>query len=115
MAASKSFLSASLLFFFVVIIVLSSYACADSRPAGVYQRGRAHTAHRAGVGRAAARNFKVGFLVAKTDSPKLKKPVRKHLGPARPVVKIDGITSAPAVLFPAPKKIVLDLSPVLNL
>jgi hypothetical protein len=115
MAAWKPFLSAGLLFFFVPVILLSSYACAGNRPAGVYQRGRAHTARHAGVGRTAARNFKAGFLVAKTDASKLRKNLRKHWAAMHAVPKIDSISRAPAVLFPAPKNIVLDLSPVLNL
>ena len=115
MAIRKQTLSASLFFLFVFVVLSSSYACVESRPAGVYERGRPHSAHRAGVGRAAGRNFKAGFLVAKTDSSKLRKNVRKHLGLVHVIPETDSMSRVPALLFPVPKDIVLDLSPVLNL
>ena len=116
MALRKRILSAGLLFFFAFVILSASFACADMRPWGVYQHGTAHGGHRAGVGRAAARNFKAGFLVAKNGgSSKLRKNLYKYLGSIRSAAHVDRVAGTPQTSFPALRSFILDLSPVLNL
>ncbi len=116
MALRKQILGVGLLFFFVFVVLASSFACADNRPSGVYQRGRAHSGHRAGVGRAAARDFKAGFLVAKDDgSSKLRKNLYNYLGSVHGAARVDRIAWTPETAFPAPRSLILDLSPILNL
>jgi hypothetical protein len=116
MTLRKQILSAGLLFFFVFVVLSSSFACADSRPSGVYQRARAHAGHRAGVGRAAARDFKAGFLVAKDDgSSKLRKNIYKYSAFAHGAARVDRIAWTSETSFPAPRSFILDFSPVLNL
>jgi len=116
MALRKRILSAGLSFFFACVVLSASFACADMRPWGVYQRGRAHGGHRAGVGRAAARNFKAGFLVAKNgSSSKQRKNLYKYLGSVHDAVYVDRVAWTPEYLFSAPRSFILDLSPVLNL
>jgi hypothetical protein len=114
MAAGKQILSAALLLFFVFVILSSSYACASGRPAGVYERGTSRSGHHAGVGRAAARNFKAGFLAAKDDSPQ-KRKLYKATGFIYASPRIDGIASTPDTLASLPPSFTVNLSPVLNL
>ena len=116
MAARKQNLSVGLLFVFVFVVLASSSACVDSRPFCVYQRGGAHAGHRAGVGRAAARDFKAGFFVAKDDgSSKLRRNLCKYLASAHGAARVDRIAWTPETSFPAPRSFILDFSPVLNL
>jgi hypothetical protein len=117
MALRKQILGVGLLYVFVFVVLASSFACADNRPSGVYQRGKAHAGHRAGVGRAAARDFKAGFLVAKNDdSPKLRKNLSKYSGSAHGAARVDSMALlTPETSFSAPRSFILDLSPVLNL
>lgn len=117
MTLRKQILGAGLLFFFAFVVLAANCATADNRPSGVYQRGSAHAGHRAGVGRAAARDVKAGFLVAKNDgSSELRKNLYKYLGSARGAARGDRIAWTPETSFPAPpQSFILDLSPVLNL
>jgi hypothetical protein len=113
MTPRKPIRYAALLSFFVLVIFSSSYACANSRPGGLYQHGAPRSGHRAGVGRAEARNFKAGF-VAKDDFPqknKLYQAARStYTGP-----RIDGMAWTPDTFVSLPTGFILDLSPVLNL
>jgi len=112
----KRIQSGGLLLAFVFVVVSASFACADIKPFGVYQRGAAHAGHRAGVGRAAARNFKAGFVVAKNNrSSKLRKNLYKHLGSGLGAGRIDTTVWTPEASFLVPRSFILDLSPVLNL
>ncbi len=116
MAARKQILSIGLLWVFVFVVLSASLACADIRPFGVYQRGTAHAGHRAGLGRTAAHNFKVGFLVARDDgSSRLRKNLYKCLGFTYEAARVDRIAWVPDPPFPSPQSFILDLSPVLNL
>jgi hypothetical protein len=115
MAARKETLSAGLVLFFVFVLLSSSYACVDSRPAGVYQKGRAQSSHHAGLGRAAARNFKSGFLETRNDSPTLKRNLYKPAGPVYAAPRIDSIAWFSNTFFLPSKSFIFDFSPVLNL
>ncbi len=116
MLARKKILASGLLFGFTFVVVSASFSSIHVRPSGVYQRGRAHASHRTGFGRAAARNFKTGFLVAKNGgSFKLRKNFYKHLGAVHIPAHIDRVAWTPESSFLASQSFVLDLSPVLNL
>ena len=116
MTLRKQILSGGLLLVFVFVVLSASFACAAIKPFGVYQRGRAHGGHHAGVGRAAARNFKTGILVAKNGGPfKLRKTFYKYLGSVHNPARIDKVARTAECSFSAPRSFILDLSPVLNL
>ncbi len=116
MAAPKQILSVGLLGTFVFVILSASLACADSRPFGVYQPGRAHAGHRAGLGRTAAHNFKAGFLVTKDDGPsRSRKNLYKSLVFTHEAAHAGGIVWVPEPSFTLPQTFILDLSPILNL
>ena len=116
MAVRKEILSVGLLWVFVFVVLSASLGCADSKPFGVYQPGRAHAGHRAGLGRTAAHNLKAGFLVAKDDdSSGLRKNLYKHLGFTHDAARVDRTAWVPETSFPSPRTCILDLSPVLNL
>lgn len=116
MILCKRSLSAGLLFLFVFVVLSASFTRINTRPSGVYQRGRAHAGHRTGFGRAAARNFKTGILVAKNGgSFKLRKSFYKYLGAVHDAAHADRVVWTPESSFPVPRSFILDLSPVLNL
>ncbi len=116
MTLRKQILSGGFLLVFVFVVLSASFACAAIKPFGVYQRGKAHAGHRAGMGRAAARNFKTGFLVAKNGgSFKLRKHFYKYWGSVHNAVNIDRIARTAECSFSVPRSFVLDRSPVLNL
>lgn len=116
MTLRKQILSGGFLLVFAFVVLSASFACDAMKPFGVYQRGRAHAGHRAGVGRAAARNFKTGFLVAKNGgSFKLRKHFYKYLGSVHNAAHIDKVARTAESSFSAPRSFISDLSPVLNL
>ncbi len=116
MSARKQILSVGVLWAFVFVVLSARLVCADIRPFGVYEPGRAHAGHRVGVGRTAAHNFKVGFLVAKDDgSSRLLKNLYKYLRFTNNAARVDRIVWVPEPSFPVPRSFILDLSPVLNL
>ncbi len=116
MAVGKQILSVGILWAFVFVVLSASLACADSRPFGVYQPGRAHAGHRAGLGRTAAHNFKSGFLVAKDDgSYSIRKSLYKHSGFIQDARRINKMAWVAEPSFPSTQIFLLNLSPVLNL
>ena len=116
MAARKQILSIGVLWAFSFIVLSASLACADSRPFGVYQPGRAHAGHRAGLGRTAAHTLKAGFFATKDDdSSRLRKHLYQCLGFKHDPGYVNRIASAPESFLSLPLSFIRDLSPVLNL
>jgi hypothetical protein len=117
MALRTQILSLGVLWVFVFVILSASLACADSRPFGVYQPGRAHARHRAGLGRTAAHTFKAGFFAAKDDdaSSRLRRHPHQYAGFKQNPACVNSLASAPETSLPLPLTFIRDLSPVLNL
>ncbi len=116
MVLRNRILSAGLLFLFVFVVLSASFTRINTRPSGVYQRGRAHAGHRTGFGRTAARNFKTGIVVAKNGgSFKLRKNLYKSIAGVHGTTHVDSLAWMPEPWFPAPQSFALSLSPVLNL
>jgi SOS response associated peptidase (SRAP) len=116
MAVRKQILSVGLLLVFVSFVLSVSLARADIKPFGVYQPGRAHAGHRAGVGRTAAHNFKAGFVVAKAGrSCGVRNHFYKYVGFTYHAGCADRIAWVPETSFPSPQSFILSFSPVLNL
>ncbi len=116
MVLRSRILNTGLLLLFIFVVLSATFSRINLRPAGVYQRGRAHAGHRTGFGRSAARNFKSGIVVAKNGgSFKLRKSLYKSFAGFHGPTHVASMTWMPEPWFPVPQNFVLNLSPVLNL
>ncbi len=116
MTLPKQILSVGLVWTFVFVVLSAGLACADIRPFGLHQPGRAHAGGRAGLGRTAAHNLKAGFFVAKDDdSSRPRKNLYKDFGFAHDPACVNRLAWVPETYSPSPRSFSLDLSPVLNL
>ncbi len=116
MISCRQILSIAVLFLFILLLVSASFARANFRPSGVYQRGRAQAGHRAGFGRAAARNFKSGLLAAKNSGPsKLKRYLYRYMASVAEDTNGDCIARSSERSFGVAQTFILELLPVLNL